>query len=73
MAFALSDTRIYAASFFGAVFAHSLTPPSDPNDDKTIVPPVLIAIEQGGVTSMVLDAHNVYWMTTECVLRSTGS
>jgi hypothetical protein len=69
-AFTLNATKMYASADDGRVFTHSLTPPADPNNDT--MPPVLIARDQMNVTSMVIDATKVYWVTSDCVIRSTG-
>jgi hypothetical protein len=71
-AFALNVANMYAATDDGEVFTHSLVPPADPNDENTFVPPVLLARDQTNVSSMVLDAGKLYWVTGDCVLRATG-
>jgi hypothetical protein len=71
-AFTLDATNVYASVEDGKIIKHSLTPPTDPNDETTIVPPVPLARDQMGVTGIVLDASKVYWVTTDCALRSTA-
>jgi hypothetical protein len=71
-AFALNAMNVYASAEDGRLFKHSLTPPTDPNDEKTIVPAVLFARDQMGVSSIVVDGTKVYWITSDCMLRSTA-
>jgi hypothetical protein len=72
-AFAINATNVYAGAEMGLLLKHSLLPPTDPNDEKTIVPPDVIARDQTAPSSIVLDSTSVYWATTDtdCVIRST--
>jgi hypothetical protein len=71
-AFAINATALYASTDDGKLFTHSLTPPTDPNDEKTIVPPVLVARDQKNPSSVLIDGTKLYWMTEDCFIRSTG-
>jgi hypothetical protein len=71
-AFAMNATRIYGAAEDGRLFMHSLLPAADPNDEATIVPPLLVARDQGNVTSVVLNATQLFWVTNDCLIRSTA-
>lgn len=70
-AFAITSTNVYVASSDGTVFKHSLMPPTAPTDESTIVPPELIALGQGTITSVVVDGTKVYWINEDCAIRST--
>ena len=69
-AFALNATAMYASTEDGSIFTHSLIP-ANPADDNAIVAPVLIARNQTNVSSMVVDDTTLYWVTSDCNLRST--
>jgi hypothetical protein len=69
-AFVITDKDVYASLEDGRIFKHSITPPADPNND--INPPVPIARDQMGVTSFVVDGTKLYWVTTDCQIRSAG-
>jgi hypothetical protein len=71
-AFAINATKVYASTDDGKVFTHSLLPPTDPNDEKTFVAPVLMARDQKNASSMVIDATKIYWITEDCMIRSSG-
>ncbi len=60
-AFSISATDVYFASQTGGLLKHVLTPPADPNNDATVVPPAALARDQMNVSSVVLDAAHVYW------------
>ena len=60
-AFSISATDVYFAGQLGGVLKHALTPPADPNNDATVVPPTPLARDQMNVSSVVLDAAHVYW------------
>jgi hypothetical protein len=68
-AFAINANAVYASTEDGGIFTHSLIP-ANPADDKAIVPPVLFARDQTNVTSIVLDATTLYWVTSDCKLRA---
>ncbi len=69
-AFAINANAVYASTEDGAIFTHSLTV-ANSADDNAIVAPVLVARDQTNVTSIVLDPTTLYWVTTDCKLRST--
>ncbi len=69
-AFAINANAVYAATEDGGLFTHSLVP-ANPADDDAIVAPVLVARDQTNVTSIALDATTLYWVTSDCKLRST--
>lgn len=70
-AFAITGTDVYAATATGQVLKHALLPPSDPDDESTVVPPLVLARDQASVSSVVVDAARVYWATGDCAVRST--
>lgn len=70
VAFTITDKDVYAAMEDGRIFKHSLTPPAMPDADPN--PPALIARDQMGVVSMVVDATKLYWIGSDCVIRSTA-
>lgn len=72
-AFVITDKNVYASMEDGRIFKHSLMAPADPNNDTN--PPELIARDQMGVTSLVVDGTKVYWVTTsatDCQIRATA-
>ena len=69
-AFAINATHVYAGAEMGLILRHSLVPPTDPNDEATVVPPDVLARDQLAPSSVVLDAVNVYWATQDCAIRS---
>jgi hypothetical protein len=69
-AFTVNLAKMYGSADDGKLFTHSLTPPADPSNDTA--PSVLIARDQMNVTSIVHDATKIYWVTTDCMIRSTG-
>jgi hypothetical protein len=71
-AFAINAMNVYASAEDGRLFKHSLTPPTDPNDEKTIVPAVPFARDQMEVSSIVVDGTKVYWVTSDCMIRSSA-
>jgi hypothetical protein len=70
-AFAINASDVYFGGAEGTVFKHSLTPPADPNDDASIVPPAALARDQMNVSSVALDGTRVYW-ASGCALLSAG-
>jgi hypothetical protein len=69
--FALVGDHVYAGETSGLIMKHDLTPPSDPNDETTIVPADIIARDQKATTSMISDGKNVIWATEACAILST--
>jgi hypothetical protein len=67
-AFAISPTKLYASGDAGEIFEHSLVPPADPANDTA--PALPIARDQMAVSSVVVDATKVYWITGDCVISS---
>jgi hypothetical protein len=67
-AFTVGAAKMYGSTEMGQVITHSLTPPPDPANDT--VPAVPVARDQMNVTSMVNDGTKVYWITTDCMIRS---
>lgn len=66
-ALVLDDSRLYIASEDGYIFAHSLEPSLDPNQqlDGT----GLIARDQGKITSMVVVGRKLYFVNDDCQVR----
>lgn len=62
-AMALGATKLYVADDVGFVYAHG-TAPVDGEEG-----PSPIARDQMGVSSIVTDATNVYWITGDCVIN----
>ena len=68
--FTINAMNVYFAAESGTVFRHSLVPPADATNDPN--PPAALARDQMKPTSVVVDATNVYWATSDCAIRSTG-
>jgi len=70
--FVINATKVYASTEDGKIFSHSLLPPSNPADETTAVPPVLVARDQKSPSSMLISGTKLYWVTDDCQIRSTG-
>jgi hypothetical protein len=69
-AFALGDAMLYAATASGSIFEHSVLPPPDSSDPASVVPPLIIAQDQGRVLAMLAFRNELYWVSEDCRLRS---
>jgi hypothetical protein len=69
-AFVIDEGHVYAAAERGLLLKHSLLPPTDPADPKTIVFPEAIARAQVGVSSLLLHGEGLYWVNADCEIRT---
>lgn len=63
----LDDSRLYLSSEEGQIFAHSLEPAVDANQDPE--PTWLLTSDQGKITSMVAVGRKLYFINDACQLR----